>query len=77
MQKSRAKPHVCDIKATSMRVDRQPIATPKPPQCDLNATSIRPQSYLKAGYSEAGLKIVNCLLPFFGPRIYKSRDGIH
>jgi hypothetical protein len=25
------RPHQCDIKATSKRVDRQPIATPKPP----------------------------------------------
>src|ERR1035437_548052 len=25
------KPHQCDIKATSKRVDSQPIATPKPP----------------------------------------------
>src|ERR1035437_1530127 len=42
------KPRQCDIKATTKRVDRQPIATPKPPQCDSNATLMRPQSHLKA-----------------------------
>src|ERR1035441_6360272 len=41
---SRPKPHQCDIKATTKRVDRQPIATLKPPQCDPKATSKLPQS---------------------------------
>jgi hypothetical protein len=36
------KPHQCDIKATSKRVDSQLLATPKPPQCDPNATPMRP-----------------------------------
>ena len=30
--------HQCDIKATSMRVASQAVATPKPPSCDLKAT---------------------------------------
>ena len=34
---SRPKPHQCDIKATPMRVDIQPIATPKPPQSQVIA----------------------------------------
>ena len=52
---SQLKPLQCDIKATTKRVDRQPIATPKPlqshpkatpmlPQCGTKATSMRPQS---------------------------------
>ena len=46
------KPHQCDIKATSKRVDSQadcdPKATPKPPQCDPKATLRRPQGSHKA-----------------------------
>ena len=42
---SRSKPHTCDIKATSKRVDSQAVATPKPPPCDLKATLMRPQSH--------------------------------
>jgi hypothetical protein len=42
------KPHQCDIKATSMRVDSQAVATPRPPQCDLKATLMRPQGSHKA-----------------------------
>jgi len=46
--KATPKPHQCDIKATSMRVDSQAIGTPKPPQSYFNATLMRPQSYPKA-----------------------------
>ena len=52
------KPHQCDIKATSKRVDSQGVGTPKPPQshpntlrppqCDPKATLKRLQSHLKA-----------------------------
>ena len=38
----------CDIKATSKRVDSQPIATPKPPQSHPNATLKPPQGSTKA-----------------------------
>jgi hypothetical protein len=38
----------CDIKATTKRVDRQPIATPMRPQCGTKATPMRPQSHLHA-----------------------------
>jgi len=46
--KATPKPHQCDIKATSMRVDSQAIGTPKPPQSYFNATLMRPQSHPKA-----------------------------
>ena len=36
------RPHQCDIKATSMRVASQAVATSKPLPCDLHATSMRP-----------------------------------
>src|ERR1035437_937402 len=37
------KPHQCDIKATSKRVDSQAIGTPLRPQSHPNATPMRPQ----------------------------------
>jgi hypothetical protein len=40
--------HQCDIKATSMRVASQAVATLKPPPCDLNASLMRPQGSHKA-----------------------------
>jgi hypothetical protein len=52
------KPHQCDIKATSKRVDSQPIGTPKPPQCDPNATPRLPQSSHKAWRERAAPKEV-------------------
>jgi hypothetical protein len=36
--KATPKPHQCDIKATSKRVDSQAIGTPLRPQCDPKAT---------------------------------------
>jgi hypothetical protein len=45
---SHPKPHQCDIKATSKRVDSQAIGTPKPPQSHPKATPRLPQGYLKA-----------------------------
>jgi hypothetical protein len=68
---SHPKPLQCDLKATSMRVDRQPIGTPKPPQshpkatlkppqCANKATSMRPscdpQSPDEVTHLEAGTK---------------------
>ena len=41
------KPHQCDIKATSKRVDSQVIGTPKPPQGYLKATLRLQQSHHK------------------------------
>src|ERR1019366_9775034 len=41
-------PHQCDIKATSKRVDSQPIGTPEPPQGHPNATPKLPQGSNKA-----------------------------
>ena len=45
---SRSRPPPCDLKATPMRVDSQPIATPRPPQSANNATPKPPQGHPNA-----------------------------
>src|SRR5450759_1615480 len=46
--RSHPKPHQCDIKATSKRVDSQPIGTPEPPQGHPKATPRRQQRHRQA-----------------------------
>jgi hypothetical protein len=53
---SRGQATQCDLKATTKRVDSQPIATPKPPQCDPNATPKLLQGSPKASASSVRLK---------------------
>src|ERR1035437_535003 len=48
MQKNPAKAAQSHLKATTKRVDRQPIATPMRPQSHPNASPRLPQSYPKA-----------------------------
>ena len=61
------KPPQCDIKATTKRVDRQPIAIPKPPQCDPNAILKLHQCDLKTTYKPAALEEVATLKFGFSP----------
>ena len=61
------RPLQCDIKATSMRVASQAVATSKPPQSHLQATLKPPSSHPQATFKPPSSHSIATLKPTSGP----------